>query len=51
MTALVEQYSMQVPSSSHLSWPSVLEQEQLCVELSKLHLKVLPQSLSFAHRP
>lgn len=50
-TALVWQYSMQEPSSSHLSWPSEGEQEQLRVELSMEHFKVLPQSLSFAQRP
>jgi hypothetical protein len=51
MTALVWQYSTQVPSSSHLSWPSAAEQEQLWLELSMLHFEVLLQSLSRMQRP
>jgi hypothetical protein len=51
MTAFVWQYSTQVPVSSHLSWPSVDEQEQVWLKLSMLHLEVPLQSLSRMQRP
>jgi hypothetical protein len=52
MTALAWQYSTQVPTSLHLSWPSVGEQEQLWLKVSMLHHSEVPvQSLSRMQRP